>query len=71
MVRVKNKLSDYVFFGGKHPYFYKEESTVAEHEKQDQKDLKELRNKFLHWSADRDWVGIDPEDDGKRDHIHR
>ncbi|MFJ1492205.1 T6SS phospholipase effector Tle1-like catalytic domain-containing protein [Capnocytophaga canis] len=29
-------------------------------QQEDQKVLRELRRKYLHWSADRDWVGMDP-----------
>lgn len=28
--------------------------------------LRKLRNRYLHWSADRDWVGMSPRDDYKR-----
>ncbi|OBW39364.1 hypothetical protein AB670_04298 [Chryseobacterium sp. MOF25P] len=37
-----------------------------EKEINEQKDFRELRNKYLHWSADYDWVGMDPRSDGKR-----
>jgi hypothetical protein len=29
-------------------------------ELQEQKDLRLLRNKYLHWSANYDWIGMDP-----------
>ena len=32
----------------------------------DQKLLRLLRNKFFHWSANRDWAGMDPNNDRKR-----
>ena len=28
--------------------------------------LRVLRNKYLHWSANRDWFGMDPTSDRKR-----
>jgi len=31
-----------------------------------QKELRKLRHEYLHWSADYDWVGMDPREDGKR-----
>jgi hypothetical protein len=33
---------------------------------EDQKLLRELRNKYFHWSANRDWLGMDPNDNRKR-----
>lgn len=33
---------------------------------EDQKLLRELRNKYFHWSSNRDWLGMDPNDNRKR-----
>jgi hypothetical protein len=33
---------------------------------EDQKLLRELRNKYFHWSANREWLGMDPNDNRKR-----
>jgi len=35
-------------------------------EVEEQKDLRTLRNKYLHWSADRYATGMDPRSDRKR-----
>ena len=44
--RVKDRLREYVFDASKGPYHYIKNSQTEE-----QKDLKELRNKYLHWSS--------------------
>ncbi|AYW36321.1 phospholipase effector Tle1 domain-containing protein [Capnocytophaga canimorsus] len=36
------------------------EQIAIQPQQEDQKVLRELRRKYLHWSADRDWVGMDP-----------
>lgn len=81
LVRVKNKLSPYIMGNGKSYTFrwyndihnqYKgakvPEQRYVDYQKElaEQKDLRKLRNEYLHWSADYDWVGMDPRDDGKR-----
>ncbi len=33
---------------------------------EDQKLLRELRNKYFRWSSNRDWLGMDPNDNRKR-----
>jgi hypothetical protein len=38
--------------------------TVAKHSPH--KMLRKLRNEYLHWSANRDWFGMEPNDDRKR-----
>ncbi|MBE4947778.1 DUF2235 domain-containing protein [Chryseobacterium culicis] len=81
LVRVKNKLTPYVMGNGK-PYTFRwtqsihdqykgskvPEQRYADYQRElaEQTDLRELRNKYLHWSADYDWVGMDPREDGKR-----
>ncbi|ASE62318.1 DUF2235 domain-containing protein [Chryseobacterium indologenes] len=77
LVRVEKKLRGYVFKNGK-PYDFK---WVADLDKKynhnkthpdyirelaEQKDLRDLRNKYLHWSADRYAIGMDPRSDRKR-----
>ena len=57
LVRIQDRLQQYVFGEGK-PYEYKE----IEND-QEQIDLKELRNKYLHWSSTRKGFGLDPTDD--------
>lgn len=81
LVRVKNKLNGYVMGNGK-PYKFRwfadinkqyegskvPEQRYADYQKEmkEQEDLRKLRNEYLHWSADYDWVGMDPRSDGKR-----
>lgn len=75
LVRVKNRLEPYVMGDGK-PYTFKRKEDLekaylgasipqkryAEYQKeaQEQKDLGELRHKYLHWSARREGIGMDP-----------
>jgi Uncharacterized alpha/beta hydrolase domain (DUF2235) len=80
LVRVKARLRDYVF-GNKGQYLYKDQELldkeytnqtssekIAAYNKElgEQKDLKELRNIYLHWSAKREGIGLDPTKDRKR-----
>lgn len=81
LVRVKNKLSPYVMENGR-PYTFRwfqdihnqykgakvPEQKYADYQRElkEQEDLRKLRNEYLHWSADYDWVGMDPRADGKR-----
>ncbi|RZJ70724.1 DUF2235 domain-containing protein [Flavobacterium sp.] len=61
--RVKAKLRAYVFDGG--PAY----SFIPSHvmpPNAEQQDLRKLRNKFLHWSARREGIGMDPNSDRKR-----
>jgi hypothetical protein len=81
LVRVKGYLKDYVMGNGQ-PYTFKPlgdldkkyagakmpEQKYADYqkEKQQQEDLRILRNKYLHWSARKEGIGMDPNADGKR-----
>ncbi|MFC3158881.1 hypothetical protein ACFOEQ_10445 [Chryseobacterium arachidis] len=81
LVRVKARLAPYVTGNGK-PYAFRwyheihnqykdakiPEQKYADYQKElkEQEDLRKLRNEYLHWSADYDWVGMDPRKDGKR-----
>lgn len=81
LVRVKGYLKDYVMGNGQ-PYTFKPidqinkkyadakipQQQFAEYqkEKKQQEDLCILRNKYLHWSARREGIGMDPNSDGKR-----
>lgn len=77
LVRVAKKLHDYVFGEGK-PYDfkwvadldrkYKNNKTHPNYLKEieEQKDLRDLRNMYLHWSADRYAIGMDPRSNRKR-----
>lgn len=77
LTRVKAKLKSYVMGDGK-PYAFKRYSDIKSkykgietsqgyhNEIKEQKDLRELRNKYLHWSAKREGVGLDPRSDRKR-----
>ena len=77
LVRVEKKLREYVFKNGR-PYDfkwvadlkikYKNNTTNPNYirELDEQKDLRDLRNKYLHWSADRYAIGMDPRSDRKR-----
>lgn len=81
LVRVKGYLKDYVMGNGQ-PYTFKPldqldqkyagakipERKYADYqkEKQQQEDLRILRNKYLHWSARKEGIGMDPNADGKR-----
>lgn len=81
LIRVKNKLSNYVMGNGKSYKFrwftdiHKQyegakipEQRYADYHKEikEQEDLRKLRNEYLHWSADYDWVGMDPRSSGRR-----
>lgn len=75
LVRVKNYLHDYVMANGEQ-YIFKKYNDFAEkygvgsnkfnEEVQKQDDLRYLRNKYLHWSARKEGLGMDPNPDGKR-----
>jgi Uncharacterized alpha/beta hydrolase domain (DUF2235) len=81
LVKVKERLRDYIFDNGK-PYIFEWYGTIqkkyegskipqkqhAEYlsEMEDQKNLRTLRNKYLHWSADKAGVGMGPNSDRKR-----
>ena len=71
LVRVKKRLESYVFGEGR-PYIFKKLTSVQGNEDalQAQKDLRELRKKYLHWSSDRDWIGMDPDKNSERHHIY-
>lgn len=60
LVRVKAKLRKYVFGNGKE---YRLDHTLT---KQERADLLHLRNKYLHWSANRAGIGMDPNKNRKR-----
>ena len=81
LLRVEKRLRNYVFDNGQ-PYSFKwfkelekkykgakvPEQRYADYlrEVEEQKDLRTLRNKYLHWSADRYATGMDPRSDRKR-----
>lgn len=81
LMRIKKRLRDYVFGEGK-PYTFKwygeihekykgvksgdRSFDVYQQELQEQKDLRELRNKYLHWSADYGSIGMEPAKNRKR-----
>jgi len=81
LMRVKKRLRKYVFDDGK-PYDFKwygdihtkykgvkagdDRYNAYQQEIQEQKDLRELRNKYLHWSADNGSIGMEPTKDRKR-----
>lgn len=77
LTRVKKRLDTYVMGNG-NPYTFKwfsditnkykgvETSQNYHNEINEQKDLRELRNKYLHWSAKREGIGLDPRSDRKR-----
>lgn len=81
LMRVKKRLRGYVFGEGK-PYTFKWFGDIHEkykgvksgdrsfdayqQELQEQKDLRELRNKYLHWSADYGSLGMEPTKSRKR-----
>ena len=82
LISVKKRLNNYVMGNGKKPYKFRwfheihkqykgskiPEQKYAEYQKElaEQKELRKLRHEYLHWSADYDWVGMDPREDGKR-----
>jgi hypothetical protein len=63
LTRVKSRLRKYVFDGGP-AYSFIPESVMKPND--EQVDLRELRNGFLHWSARREGIGMDPNSDRKR-----
>lgn len=81
LMRVKKRLRDYVLGNGK-PYTFKWYGEIHEkykgvksgdrnfdayqQELQEQKDLRKLRNKYLHWSADYGALGMEPAKNRKR-----
>ncbi|SCY24269.1 Uncharacterized alpha/beta hydrolase domain [Flavobacterium anhuiense] len=81
LMRVKKRLRRYVF-GDASPYVFKwygdihkkyigveagdKNYNVYQQELQEQEDLRELRNKYLHWSADNGCLGMEPTADRKR-----
>lgn len=77
LVRVEKRLRSYVFDKGK-PYDFKWFNEINEkykgkesdpnykEELDEQRDLRTLRGKYLHWSADRYAVGMDPRWNWKR-----
>lgn len=58
--RVEARLRKYVFEDDI-PYHYIKNSNT-----QEQKDLKKLRNEYLHWSSRREGIGMDPTSDRNR-----
>ncbi|NHN27600.1 DUF2235 domain-containing protein [Flavobacterium jejuense] len=58
--RVKEKLRSYVFGSGKQ---YLLDNSLSD---QERIDLLNLRNGYLHWSARREGIGMDPNNDRKR-----
>jgi len=81
LVRVKKRLHKYVFENAQ-PYTFKWYENIHEkykgvkngdrrfedyqQELQEQKDLRTLRNQYLHWSADSGSLGMEPTKDRKR-----
>lgn len=81
LVRVKKRLYAYVF-GDAKPYTFKWYGKIHEkyqgvkpgdkrykayqQELKEQKDLRKLRNQYLHWSADNGSLGMEPTKDRKR-----
>jgi hypothetical protein len=81
LLRVKERLHHYVF-GKAKPYTFKwygeihqkykgvkeEDIRFADYQQelQEQKDLRKLRNNYLHWSADKGSLGMEPTKTGKR-----
>lgn len=70
LVRVKKRLKSYVFEGGR-PYIFKKLMNAQGDELQEQIDLRKLRNKYLHWSSDKDGLGMDPDKNRERHHIYK
>jgi len=81
LMRIKKRLRKYVF-GDANPYDFKWYGEIHakykgikdgnilfetyKQEIQEQKDLRELRNKYLHWSADNGSLGMEPTKNRKR-----
>jgi len=61
--KIKTRLRKYVFENGS-SYVYKK--SPPEEEVEEQNDLKRLRNEFLHWSARREGIGMDPNNNRER-----
>ena len=61
--RVKARLRRYVFDGGPAYSFV---PTHVMQPNQEQQDLRRLRNEFLHWSARREGIGMDPNNNRQR-----
>jgi hypothetical protein len=81
LMRVKKRLREYVlgdgmpykfiWFGEIHEKYKgviesDKQFKVYQQELQGQKDLRKLRNEYLHWSADNGSIGMEPTKDGKR-----
>lgn len=81
LMRVKDRLKSYAMENGKQYVFkrYKEVETAYggasipeqkyadyQREMKEQDDLRILRNKYLHWSARREGIGMDPTSDRER-----
>lgn len=82
LVSVKERLKKYILEDGK-PYDFKWFTKIHEKYKgvkvsdqryqdyqkelEEQKNLRTLRNEYLHWSADYDWAGMDPRSTGVRE----
>jgi hypothetical protein len=77
LVRVKDKLRPYVMGDGSYYKFkwfkdihekYENDKSSPNYQKElnEQKDLRTLRNEYLHWSARREGIGMDPTSDRKR-----
>ncbi|UKB82877.1 DUF2235 domain-containing protein [Chryseobacterium sp. MEBOG06] len=81
LIRVKDRLRTYVM-GDNKPYTFKgfkelrdtyggetipeEKYTAYQKEVKEQDDLRDLRKKYLHWSARREGIGMDPRSDRRR-----
>ena len=81
LVRIKKRLHSYVL-GNAKPYAFKWYGDIHqkykgvmagdklhkayEKELQEQRDLRKLRNEYLHWSADNDSIGMEPAKNRKR-----
>ncbi|WP_136669253.1 DUF2235 domain-containing protein [Flavobacterium sp. H122] len=77
LVRVKNRLEPYVMGDGAYYSFkwfkdihkkYESNKSSPNYQKElnEQQDLRALRNGYLHWSAKREGIGMDPTSDRKR-----
>ncbi|OXA99506.1 phospholipase effector Tle1 domain-containing protein [Flavobacterium pectinovorum] len=82
LISVKERLKDYILEDGK-PYDFKWFTKIHEiykgvkvsdqryleykKELEEQKNLRTLRNEYLHWSADYDGTGMDPRSNGVRE----
>ncbi|MBF7093658.1 hypothetical protein IUY40_19225, partial [Flavobacterium sp. ALJ2] len=84
LMRVKKRLREYVLGDGR-PYTYKwfgaihekykgvksgdKQFVAYQQELQEQKDLRKLRNEYLHWSADNGSIGMEAAKDRKRNKL--